>query len=92
MLEVNRKYGAPVVNSNSDTETTREIYHRFRLHEIDVQRSVSTDASNRQKAKEVIGTLGIIEGCPADGGGHCDNSGECLGSGSDNEEIQRNAQ
>ncbi|MFB9085559.1 DNA adenine methylase [Erwinia tracheiphila] len=58
LLEVNRKYGAPVVISNSDTETTREIYQLFRMHEISVQRSVSTDASNRQRAREVIGTLG----------------------------------
>ncbi|AXF77479.1 Dam family site-specific DNA-(adenine-N6)-methyltransferase [Erwinia tracheiphila] len=58
LLEVNRKYGAPVVISNSDTETTREIYQSFRMHEISVQRSVSTDASNRQRAREVIGTLG----------------------------------
>lgn len=60
LLEVNRKFGAPIVISNSDTNTTREIYQRFQLHEIDVLRSVSTDGSNRQKAKEVIGTLGMV--------------------------------
>ncbi|EOG6951223.1 DNA adenine methylase [Edwardsiella piscicida] len=59
LLEVNRKYGSPVVISNSDTEATHEIYQPFKLHEISVQRSVSTDKDNRQKAKEVIGTLGI---------------------------------
>ncbi|MEG2691131.1 MAG: DNA adenine methylase, partial [Hafnia sp.] len=79
LLEVNRKYGAPVVISNSDTETTREIYHRFRLHEIDVQRSVSTDASNRQKAKEVIGILKVCEGCGRAGGGSCPDCGPCCG-------------
>lgn len=79
LLEVNRKYGAPVVISNSDTETTREIYHRFRLHEIDVQRSVSTDASNRQKAKEVIGVLKVCDGCGRAGGGCCPDCGPAMG-------------
>lgn len=79
LLEVNRKYGAPVVISNSDTETTREIYHHFRLHEIDVQRSVSTDASNRQKAKEVIGVLKVCEGCGRAGGGRCPDCGLAAG-------------
>lgn len=78
LLEVNRNYGAQVVISNSDTETTREIYHCFRLHEINVQRSVSTDTSNRQRAKEVIGTLGlsILEEYQADCG-NCESCGQC---------------
>ncbi|WP_392439281.1 Dam family site-specific DNA-(adenine-N6)-methyltransferase [Edwardsiella piscicida] len=79
LLEVNRKYGAPVVISNSDTEATREIYHRFRLHEIDVQRSVSTDTHNRQKAKEVIGVLPVCDCCGRHGGGHCPDCGPCAG-------------
>jgi DNA adenine methylase len=80
LLEVNRKYGAPVVISNSDTETTREIYRHFHLHEIDVQRSVSTDTSNRQKAQEVIGVLKVCEGCGRAGGGCCPDCGPCCGS------------
>ncbi|MFP7605291.1 DNA adenine methylase [Serratia quinivorans] len=79
LLEVNRKYGAPVVISNSDTETTREIYRHFQLHEIDVQRSVSTDTSNRQKAKEVIGVLKVCEGCGRAGGGCCPDCGPVMG-------------
>lgn len=78
LLEVNRKHGVKVVISNSDTEATREIYHRFRLHEINVQRSVSTDTSNRQRAKEVIGTLGlsILDEYQADCG-ICESCGQC---------------
>ncbi|MEZ0583284.1 DNA adenine methylase [Erwinia sp. STN24] len=75
LLAVNRKHGTPIVISNSDTEITREIYHDFRLHEISVQRSVSTDASNRQKAKEIIGVLNICEGCGRAGGGCCPDCG-----------------
>lgn len=58
LLEVNRKTGAAVVLSNSDTPATREIYQHFNFHEISVQRSVSTDKDNRNKAQEVIGVLG----------------------------------
>jgi len=79
LLAVNRKYGTPVVISNSDTELTREIYQPFRMHEINVQRSVSTDASNRQKAKEVIGVLKVCEGCGRAGGGMCPDCGSCCG-------------
>lgn len=71
LLEVNRKHGAKVVISNSDTEATREIYHPFKLYEISVQRSVSTDKDNRQKAKEVIGVLPVCDGCGRYEGGHC---------------------
>ena len=88
LLGVNRKYGAPVVISNSDTVTTREIYHHFRLHEIDVQRSVSTDASNRQKAKEVIGVLKACEGCGRAGGGCCPDCGPAMGDMTYNEMVE----
>lgn len=57
LLEVNSKYDVSVVISNSDTETTRDIYHRFRLHEISVSRSVSANGITRGSAKEVIGVL-----------------------------------
>lgn len=79
LLAANHEWGAPVVISNSDTPETREIYQPFNLHEISVQRSVSTDKDNRNKAKEVIGTLGIVEGCPTGGCGHCDSAVECHG-------------
>lgn len=79
LLTVNRKHGTPVVISNSDTEATREIYRRFRLHEIDVQRSVSTDKNNRQRAKEVIGVLPVCDGCGRHGGGYCPDCGPCCG-------------
>ncbi|AXF75319.1 Dam family site-specific DNA-(adenine-N6)-methyltransferase [Erwinia tracheiphila] len=79
LLEVNHKYGTSVVISNSDTPETREIYHHFRLHEIDVQRSVSADASNRHKAKEVIGVLPVCDGCRRHDGGYCPDCGSCAG-------------
>lgn len=79
LLTVNRKHGSQVVISNSDTETTREIYGDFTLHEIDVQRSVSTDASNRLKAKEVIGVLRVCKCCGRAGGGCCPDCGPCAG-------------
>jgi DNA adenine methylase len=79
LLEVNRKYGVPVIISNSDTEATRKIYKPFKLHEISVQRSVSTDKENRQKAKEVIGVLKVCEGCGIAGGGCCPDCGPCCG-------------
>ncbi|HEI6817721.1 DNA adenine methylase [Yersinia enterocolitica] len=79
LLEVNRKYGAQVVISNSDTEITRKIYHHFCLYEIDVQRSVSANTSNRQKAKEVIGVLKVCEACGRAGGGCCPDCGPCAG-------------
>lgn len=80
LLAANRETGASVVISNSDTQKTREIYQPFNLHEISVQRSVSADKNNRNKAREVIGTLGIVEGCPAGGCGRCDSAVECLGA------------
>ncbi|WP_392989732.1 Dam family site-specific DNA-(adenine-N6)-methyltransferase [Serratia ureilytica] len=78
LLEVNRKYGAPVVISNSDTEATRAIYQPFKMHEISVQRSVSTDKDNRQKAKEVIGVLPVCDCCGRYGGG-CPDCGAVMG-------------
>ncbi|HEM7961845.1 TPA: Dam family site-specific DNA-(adenine-N6)-methyltransferase [Citrobacter koseri] len=80
LLKANRETGASVVISNSDTPLTREIYKDFRFQEIAVQRSVSANTQNREKAKEVIGTLGIVEGCQAGGCGHCPDALECMGS------------
>ncbi|EKR6371647.1 Dam family site-specific DNA-(adenine-N6)-methyltransferase [Salmonella enterica] len=79
LLEVNRKHGVKVVISNSDTEATRAIYQPFKMHEISVQRSVSTDKDNRQKAKEVIGVLPVCDCCGRHGGGHCPDCGPCAG-------------
>lgn len=79
LLNVNQSRGAAVVISNSDTPATREIYQNYRFHEISVNRSLSAGAASRKKAKEVIGTLGIVEGCPAGGCGHCQSTNECLG-------------
>lgn len=78
LLEVNRKYGAPVVISNSDTKATRAIYHPFKLQEISVQRSISADKDNRQKAKEVIGVLPVCGGCGRHGA-HCPDCVPCAG-------------
>ncbi|ENR8889563.1 DNA adenine methylase [Citrobacter koseri] len=79
LLEVNHQTGASVVISNSDTEATRTIYQPFRMYEIIVQRSVSTDKDNRQKAKEVIGVLPVCDCCGRHGGGHCPDCGPCAG-------------
>lgn len=57
LIGVNKKFGLPVVISNSDTPATREIYHPFDLHEITVNRSISANAATRGTAKEVIGSL-----------------------------------
>ncbi|HGW8506284.1 Dam family site-specific DNA-(adenine-N6)-methyltransferase [Citrobacter telavivensis] len=78
LLEVNRKHGVKVVISNSDTEATRAIYQPFKMHEISVQRSVSTDKDNRQKAKEVIGVLPVCDCCGRYGGG-CPDCGAVMG-------------
>ncbi|HBZ3728677.1 TPA: Dam family site-specific DNA-(adenine-N6)-methyltransferase, partial [Klebsiella pneumoniae] len=78
LLEVNRKHGVKVVISNSDTEATRAIYQPFKMHEISVQRSVSTNKDNRQKAKEVIGVLPVCDCCGRYGGG-CPDCGAVMG-------------
>lgn len=79
LLEVNRKHGAPIVISNSDTEITRKVYHHFRFYEINVQRHVSAETSNRQKAKEVIGVLPVCNCCRRYGGGYCTDCGPVMG-------------
>ncbi|MGK0603033.1 DNA adenine methylase [Yokenella regensburgei] len=85
LLETNRKTGADVVLSNSDTPVTREIYQHFNFHEISVQRSVSTDKDNRNKAQEVIGVLKVCAGCGRAGGGRCPDCGPCMGNATYNE-------
>ncbi|EBD9032566.1 Dam family site-specific DNA-(adenine-N6)-methyltransferase [Salmonella enterica] len=57
LIEVERLYGVKSVISNSDTEATRAIYSPFRLHKLDVKRSVSASAEGRKTAHEVIGVL-----------------------------------
>ncbi|EEJ6098593.1 Dam family site-specific DNA-(adenine-N6)-methyltransferase [Salmonella enterica] len=57
LIEVERLYGVKSVISNSDTEATRAIYSPFRLHKLDVKRSVSASTEGRKKAPEVIGVL-----------------------------------
>lgn len=44
----------PVVISNHDTEFVREIYHEARIVEFYVQRYISCDGSNRNKAAELL--------------------------------------
>ncbi|KAA5952037.1 MULTISPECIES: Dam family site-specific DNA-(adenine-N6)-methyltransferase [unclassified Pantoea] len=77
LLELNRKHGALATFSGSDTAETRKVYAPFRLHEINVQRSVS--AKSRGKADELIGTLKVCEGCGCAGGGMCPDCGPCCG-------------
>ncbi|ELQ0048628.1 Dam family site-specific DNA-(adenine-N6)-methyltransferase [Salmonella enterica] len=57
LIAAERLYGVKSVISNSDTEATRAIYSPFRLHKLDVKRSVSASAEGRKKAPEVIGVL-----------------------------------
>ncbi|ELE8607002.1 Dam family site-specific DNA-(adenine-N6)-methyltransferase [Salmonella enterica] len=83
LLAANRETGAAVVISNSDTPLTREIYKDFLFQEIAVQRSVSANTQNREKAKEVIGVLNVcdVSGRAVAGGcGHCPDALECMGS------------
>lgn len=48
--------GATAIISNCDNSATREIFHRFDLHSIEVPRSISANGV-REKAKEIIGIL-----------------------------------
>jgi len=55
-LEANalRASGIPVIVSNHDTEFTREIYSGAVISEFKVQRFISSKASNRTKAAEML--------------------------------------
>ncbi|EAQ9984662.1 Dam family site-specific DNA-(adenine-N6)-methyltransferase [Salmonella enterica] len=57
LIKAEQLYGVKSVISNSDTEATRAIYSPFRLHKLDVKRSVSASTEGRKKAPEVIGVL-----------------------------------
>ncbi|EBN6118535.1 hypothetical protein DWF34_26660, partial [Salmonella enterica] len=57
LLDASQDYGARVVISNSDTKETRAIYAPFKLHRLNVHRSVSANGQRRGKAAEVIGVL-----------------------------------
>lgn len=63
LWDMHRQYATPVVISNSDTPTTREIYQHYQFHEIAVQRSISANGITRGAAKEVIGVLKTCDGC-----------------------------
>ena len=49
-----REKGIPVVISNHDTEFTREIYRHAVISGFDVQRFISSKASHRTKAAEML--------------------------------------
>ncbi|EBP3999596.1 Dam family site-specific DNA-(adenine-N6)-methyltransferase [Salmonella enterica subsp. enterica] len=55
LVAANQLYGVKSVISNSDTEETRRIYSPFKLHTLNVRRSVSASSKGRKPAKEVIG-------------------------------------
>ncbi|EBP1613583.1 hypothetical protein MB67_26860, partial [Salmonella enterica] len=57
LLDASQDYGARVVISNRDTKETRAIYAPFKLHRLNVHRSVSANGQRRGKAAEVIGVL-----------------------------------
>lgn len=46
--------GIPVIISNHNTDYTQKIYKDAQIHEFDVQRHISCDGTNRNKAKELI--------------------------------------
>ncbi|HOZ66860.1 MAG TPA: Dam family site-specific DNA-(adenine-N6)-methyltransferase [Burkholderiaceae bacterium] len=46
--------GVPVIISNHDTEFTRSLYSDAQIETFDVQRFISRDARNRNKAAELI--------------------------------------
>jgi len=50
--------GIPVVISNHDTEFTRLIYEDAKIQSFDVQRFISSDFKNRNKAPELIACYG----------------------------------
>lgn len=50
--------GAVVVISNHDTPATRELYKGGRLSFMDVQRMISRDGDNREKASELLAVFG----------------------------------
>lgn len=52
-----RARGIPVVISNHDTEFTRNIYASAAISKFDVQRFISSNASNRTKAAELLATF-----------------------------------
>ncbi|EJJ3987702.1 Dam family site-specific DNA-(adenine-N6)-methyltransferase [Salmonella enterica] len=57
LIKAEQLYGVKSVISNSDTEATRAIYSPFRLHKLNVKRSVSASTEGRKTAPEVIGVL-----------------------------------
>ncbi|EDQ1305368.1 Dam family site-specific DNA-(adenine-N6)-methyltransferase [Salmonella enterica] len=63
LIKAEQLYGVKSVISNSDTPATRAIYSPFRLHKLDVKRSVSASAEGRKTAPEVIGVLDDRERC-----------------------------
>jgi DNA adenine methylase len=46
--------GIPVVISNHDTDFTRALYENAKIEAFDVQRFISSKASNRKKAAEML--------------------------------------
>lgn len=50
--------GIPVIISNHNTEFTRAIYAEAKLTSFDVQRFISSDSTNRNKAAELIAVYG----------------------------------
>jgi DNA adenine methylase len=47
-------HGIPVIISNHDTELTRSLYKEAKITFFDVQRFISSNSSNRNKAAELI--------------------------------------
>jgi DNA adenine methylase len=54
MAEKLSRRGIPVVISNHDTELTRKLYAKARIESFEVQRYISCDGANRNKAAELL--------------------------------------
>ncbi|HCR1105296.1 TPA: Dam family site-specific DNA-(adenine-N6)-methyltransferase [Klebsiella aerogenes] len=77
LLEAYQHDGVRSVVSNSDTPETRQIYYPFKLHTLNVRRSISTGP--RKMASEIIGVLRVCDTCGNPGGG-CPDCGPVMGN------------
>ena len=47
------RLGAKIIITNNDTEFVRELFKDWKIHPVDVRRSINRDGANR-KGKEII--------------------------------------
>ncbi|HBT3180455.1 DNA adenine methylase [Klebsiella aerogenes] len=88
LLEAYQHDGVRSVVSNSDTPETRQVYCPFKLHTLNVRRSVSV--GSRKMASEIIGVLRVCNTCGHPGGG-CPDCGPAMGNSTYNEMVEAGA-